>query len=91
MTSSTAWTPCIRSPDSGCGRGLASCVRLTELDKSSKDTLAARRHGDGEYAPEFYDEILNLQGVQDLYTKIDGEVDGLGTILQDELAAVAGA
>lgn len=35
-----------------------------------------------EYAPEFYDEILNMQGVQDLYTKIDGEVDGLGTILQ---------
>ena len=64
---------------------------LTELDKSSKDTLAAGGMEMVEYAPEFYDEILNLQGVQDLYTKIDGEVDGLGTILQDELAAVAGA
>ena len=64
---------------------------LTELDKSSKDTLADGGMEMVEYAPEFYDEILNLQGVQDLYTKIDGEVDGLGTILQDELAAVAGA
>ena len=64
---------------------------LTELDQSSKDTLAAGGMEMVEYAPEFYDEILNLQGVKDLYTKIDGEVDGLGTILQDELAAVAGA
>lgn len=64
---------------------------LTQLDKDSKDQLAAGGMEMVEYAPEFYDEVLNLQGVQDLYTKIDGEVDGLGTILQDELAAVAGA
>lgn len=86
--------PCIRDALTQAVEEAIAELRpaLTELDKSSKDTLAARPGMEMvEYAPEFYDEILNLQGVQDLYTKIDGEVDGLGTILQDELAAVAGA
>ena len=39
-----------------------------------------------EYPDSFYDEVLALPGVQDLYKEIDGKVGGLGTTLQEELA-----
>ena len=38
------------------------------------------------YENAFYDEILALPAVQDLYKDIDGKVGGLGTTLQEELA-----
>lgn len=40
---------------------------LTELDKSSKDTLAAGGMEMVEYAPEFYDEILNLRACRPVH------------------------
>ena len=41
-----------------------------------------------EYGPEFFDEILALPAVKELYKKIDDSVGGLGTVLQNELAAL---
>ncbi|MDT3845096.1 MAG: TRAP transporter substrate-binding protein [Bacillota bacterium] len=60
--------------------------QLEKIDKDSKKTLT-----DGgmiliEYDNAFYDEILALDGVKDLYKKIDGDVKGLGTTLQESLA-----
>lgn len=60
---------------------------LANLDQSSKEKLAAEGMKIQEYDHEFYDEVLALPGVQGLYNNIDKQVDGLGTILQDELEA----
>ena len=43
-----------------------------------------------EYGPEFYEEVLALPAVQELYQSIDASVNGLGATLQEELAAAAG-
>lgn len=43
-----------------------------------------------EYDDSFYQEILALDTVQALYDKIDADVNGLGTTLQEELAAAQG-
>ena len=59
---------------------------LEKLDKDSKDKLAAGGMEMVEYDDSFYDEVLNLDGVKELYADIDTAVDGLGTILQNELA-----
>ena len=39
-----------------------------------------------EYPAEFYDSILALDAVKALYEKIDADVNGLGTALQNCLA-----
>ena len=43
-----------------------------------------------EYGPEFFEEVLALPGVQELYASIDEQTGGLAQTLQDELAAAAG-
>lgn len=43
-----------------------------------------------DYEASFYQEVLELDGVVALYEKIDNDVHGLGTMLQEELAAAAG-
>ena len=59
---------------------------LVELDSSNKAKLAEGGMTITEYDAAFYDGILAVQGVQDLYAKIDADCGGLGTLLQAELA-----
>ena len=60
--------------------------KLAEIDTENKKFLTDGGMTLTEYAPEFYDSILALDGVQKLYADIDEQVGGLGTILQAELA-----
>ena len=39
-----------------------------------------------EYPTTFFDEVLAIDAVKKLYQKIDGETNGLGSVLQKELA-----
>ena len=39
-----------------------------------------------EYPDSFFDEVLAIGAVKELYQKIDGETNGLGSVLQKELA-----
>lgn len=64
--------------------------QLGQIDADNKAILEEGGMTIIEYAPEFYDEILALQGVKDLYAKIDGEIGGLGSTLQTALEAAAG-
>lgn len=60
--------------------------QLATIDSDSKAELKNRGMTMIEYAPEFYDEMLAVSGVTDLYKNIDEQVGGLGTVLQDALA-----
>ncbi len=62
---------------------------LTNLDKDSKALLEKGGMEMVEYSPEFYDQILALDGVKALYTDIDKQVNGLGTTLQNSLKAAS--
>jgi len=64
--------------------------QLTQLDETNKQVLENGGMEIVSYDSAFYEEILNLDGVKALYTKIDSDVNGLGTMLQAELAAKAG-
>jgi tripartite ATP-independent transporter DctP family solute receptor len=60
-----------------------------ELEKLDQDSKAKLKDGGMEmveYDDAFYDEVLALDGVKALYADIDKDVDGLGTLLQEELA-----
>ena len=59
---------------------------LQTIDSDSKQKLQDAGMTLQEYDESFYDEILALDGVQDLYTQIDSDVNGLATTLQNELA-----
>ena len=62
------------------------------LQKSDEENIQKLVDGGMEqitYEASFYDEILAVQGVQDLYTKIDGDTNGLGAKLQAALEAAA--
>ena len=61
--------------------------QLEKIDTDSKKTLEDGGMTIIEYDDAFFDEVLALDTVKELYTKIDGEVNGLGTTLQEELAA----
>ena len=61
--------------------------QLAKIDADNKAILEDGGMTIIEYDAAFYDEILALDGVKALYEKIDGEIGGLGTILQDALAA----
>lgn len=61
--------------------------KLTTIDEENKKKLEDGGMEIIEYDASFYDEVLGLQTVKDLYSKIDSDVNGLGTILQNELAA----
>ena len=60
--------------------------QLAKIDTDNKQILKDGGMTIIEYAPEFYDEILALDGVQALYKQIDEAVGGLGTTLQESLA-----
>ncbi len=61
-------------------------AKLKDIDSSNKKALEEKGMTMIEYDAAFYDEVLALPGVQDLYKQIDETVGGLGTTLQNELA-----
>ena len=61
-------------------------AQLATIDADNKAELENRGMTLIEYAPEFYDEVLAVPGVVDLYKQIDDSISGLGTTLQNELA-----
>ena len=61
--------------------------QLTEIDQTNKKTLEDAGMTIIEYDDSFFDEVLALDSVKALYSDIDTQVNGLGTILQDSLAA----
>ena len=63
--------------------------RLAQIDMDSKAILEQGGMTITTYGPEFYDAVLALRGVQELYTRIDGETGGLGQTLQTALEATA--
>ena len=65
-------------------------AQLAQIDEDNKADLESKGMTITEYGPEFYEEILALPAVQELYQTIDASVNGLGATLQEELAAAAG-
>ena len=61
--------------------------QLEEIDQENKQTLIDGGMTLIEYEDSFYDEILALDGVQQLYKEIDeNQINGLGSKLQAALA-----
>lgn len=60
--------------------------QLADIDLQNKQKLVDGGMTLIEYDAEFYDTILGLDGVKELYTKIDSDVNGLGTLLVNELS-----
>ncbi|MBQ7248386.1 MAG: TRAP transporter substrate-binding protein DctP [Lachnospiraceae bacterium] len=58
---------------------------LTNLDLDNKKLLTDGGMEMIEYDADFYNTIINLPAVQELYTKIDADVNGLGSKLQAAL------
>lgn len=64
--------------------------QLTEIDQSNKQILVDGGMTLIEYDDAFFDDVLAVQGVKDLYTRIDNATNGLATVLQDSLEEAAG-
>ena len=65
-------------------------AQLADIEATNLGTLEERGMTIIEYDQAFFDEVLALPGVQELYASIDEQTGGLAQILQDELAAAAG-
>ena len=65
-------------------------AQLADIEATNLGTLEERGMTIIEYGPEFFEEVLALPGVQELYASIDEQTNGLAQTLQDELAAAAG-
>ena len=65
-------------------------AQLADIEATNLGTLKERGMTIIEYDQAFFDEVLALPGVQELYASIDEQTGGLAQILQDELAAAAG-
>ena len=61
-------------------------AQLATIDAENKAELESRGMTLIEYAPEFYDEVLAVPGVVDLYKSINEQIGGLGDTLQEALA-----
>ena len=61
-------------------------AQLATIDADNKAELESRGMTLIEYAPEFYDEVLAVPGVVDLYKSINEQIGGLGDTLQEALA-----
>ena len=59
--------------------------QLESIDKENKQILVDGGMTLIEYDAAFYDNILNLDGVKELYTKIDGDTNGLANLLMGAL------
>ena len=60
-------------------------AQLATIDADNKAELEKRGMTLIEYAPEFYDEVLAVPGVVDLYKSINEQIGGLGDTLQEAL------
>ena len=63
--------------------------KLEEIDKSNKDILIKGNMKMIEYDNSFFSDVLDIQGVKDLYKRIDTATNGLANVLVDSLAAAA--
>lgn len=63
--------------------------RLEEIDKTNKDILVKGNMKIIEYDNKFFDDVLAVQGVRDLYKKINTATNGLAEALQKSLEAQA--
>ena len=59
--------------------------QLESIDADNKALLEEKGMTIIEYPDSFFDEILAIQAVQDVYTKIDGDTNGLASLLTDAL------
>lgn len=62
-------------------------TQLVDIDTQNKELLVENGMTLIEYDQSFFDEILAIPAVQDLYKSIDNDTNGLASILQQELAA----
>ena len=65
--------------------------RLEEIDKSNKEILIKGGMTLIEYDNSFFSDVLAIQGVKDLYKRIDSATNGLASTLEKSLADVAAA
>lgn len=63
--------------------------QLTQLDEDNKQIMIDSGMEMIEYDNEFFQEILAMDSVKALYEKINNDVNGLGSTLQDALAQAA--
>lgn len=63
--------------------------QLQQIDAQNKKTLAEGGMTLIQYDDRFYESVLELEGVQELYRDIDKQVDGLGTLLMQALEEAA--
>lgn len=63
--------------------------RLEQIDKTNKEKLKAGGMTIIEYPNSFFSDVLALQGVRDLYRRIDNATNGLGSVLEKSLEEVA--
>ena len=63
--------------------------KLEEIDKSNKEILIKGGMKMIEYDNSFFSDILDIQGVKDLYKRIDTATNGLANVLVDSLAAAS--
>ena len=60
--------------------------QLESIDKDNKALLEEKGMVMIDYDADFYDSILNLDGVKALYSKIDGDTNGLANLLTEALS-----
>jgi len=60
-------------------------AKLADIEKTNKDALKKKGMTIIDYDKAFFDQVLAVQGVKDLYANIDKQVNGLGTTLVKEL------
>ncbi len=65
--------------------------KLEEIDKSNKEILIKGNMKMIEYNNSFFTDVLAIQGVKDLYKRIDNATNGLASSLEKSLADVAAA
>ena len=63
--------------------------KLEEIDKSNKAILEKGGMKIIEYPNSFFSDVLAMQGVRDLYRRIDNATNGLGSALEKSLEEVA--
>ena len=65
--------------------------KLEEIDKSNKDILIKGNMKMIEYDNSFFSDVLAMQGVRDLYRRIDNATNGLASVLEKSLEDGAAA
>ena len=60
-------------------------TQLVDIDTQNKELLVEKGMTLIEYDQNFFDEIMAIPAVQDLYKQIDTDTNGLASILQEEL------